>query len=128
MEPFPDRPLIPIYSTRGDVEAFLVYPFVYNRLGEWIGWISSNRKVYSVHGHYAGWLSDDRRILRRFSDGYGEERIEVSPPPKIIIPLPATTPLAPMMPELKIGIIDVLVDAPELLPTLDFGEFREDMD
>jgi hypothetical protein len=128
MDTFPNRPLIPIYSTRGEVDAFLVYPYVYSRQGDWIGWISNDRKVYSVQGHYVGWLSEDRRILRRHSDGYGEKRIEVFPPPKLIIPLPATTPLAPMMAELKIGIIDVLADAPELLPPVDFGEFREDMD
>jgi hypothetical protein len=125
---FPNRPLIPIYSTRGEVEAVLVYPYFFNRQGDWIGWISSDRKVYSVHGHYVGWLSEDRRILRRFSDGYGTERIEVSPPPKLVIAVPATTPLAPMLSEIKIGIIDVLADAPELLPTVDFGEFRDDMD
>lgn len=128
MDVFPNRPLIPIYSTRGDVEAFLVYPYVFNRQGDWIGWISSHRKVYSVHGHYVGWLSEDRRILRRLSEGYGNERIEIVPPPKIFISIPATTPLAPMLAELKIGIIDVIADAPELLPTVDFGEFREDMD
>jgi hypothetical protein len=128
MDDFPNRPLIPIYSSRGDVEAFLVYPYVYNRQGDWIGWISIDRKVYSIYGHYAGWLSEDRRILRRQSDGYGKKRIEVNPPPKLIIAMPANTPLAPMMAELKIGIIDVLADAPELLPPIDFGEFKEDMD
>lgn len=128
METFPNRPLVPIYTTRGDVDAFLVYPYLFSRQGDWIGWISSDRKVYSVHGHYVGWLSEDRRILRRLSEGYGKEKIEVVPPPKLIIPLPPTTPLAPMMAELKIGIIDVLADEPDLLPTVDFGELRDDMD
>jgi hypothetical protein len=128
MDQFPKRPLIPIYSTRGEVEAFLVYPYIYNRQGDWIGWISPERKVYSVHGHYVGWFSEDRRILRRQSDGFGKERIEVDPPPKLMIALPANTPLAPMMAELRIGVVDVLADAPELLPSVDFGDRREDMD
>jgi hypothetical protein len=127
MEIFPKRPLIPIYSTRGDVEAFLVYPYVYSRYGEWIGWISPERVIYSVHGNYVGWLSEDRRILRKQEDGYGRERIEILPPPKLMIPMPANTPLAPLMAELKIGIIDVLADAPELLPPIDFGELHQDM-
>jgi len=32
------------------------------------------------------------------------------------------------MSELTYGIIDVLEDEPELLPSVDFGELREDMD
>jgi hypothetical protein len=42
--------------------------------------------------------------------------------------MPATTPLAPMMSELKIGVIDVLADAPDLLPSIDFGELHQDID
>lgn len=128
MEAFPNRPLIPIYSSRGDVEAFLVYPYIYSRYGEWIGWVSNDRNVYSVHGHYVGWLSDDRRILRKQSDGYGKERIDIYPPPKLMIALPANTPLAPMMAELKIGVIDVLEDAPELLPSIDYGDLHQDIE
>jgi hypothetical protein len=33
-----------------------------------------------------------------------------------------------MMPELIQGLIDVLEEAPELMPSLDSGELREDMD
>jgi hypothetical protein len=33
-----------------------------------------------------------------------------------------------MMAELTQGILDVLEDAPELMPCLDAGELREDMD
>jgi hypothetical protein len=32
------------------------------------------------------------------------------------------------MPELMYGIVDVLEDSPDLLPSVDFGELREDMD
>jgi hypothetical protein len=33
-----------------------------------------------------------------------------------------------MMPEVPIGTHDVLEDRPELLPSVDFGDLREDMD
>jgi hypothetical protein len=32
------------------------------------------------------------------------------------------------MSEMGMGVIDVLDDAPELLPTADYGELREDLD
>ena len=41
--------IIPIYSSRGEVEAFLVFPYLFNRSGEWIGWVTPQREVYSVH-------------------------------------------------------------------------------
>jgi hypothetical protein len=119
--------LISIYTTRGDVGGFLAYPYIYNRQGEWIGWVTSDRQVYSVHGHYAGYLSDDPRILRKQSSGFLKPEISppVNPPP---INPPASVPLAPMMPELPIGVYDVLEDRPELLPGIDFGDLRDDMD
>jgi hypothetical protein len=123
-----ERPLVPIYTTRGDVEAYLAYPNIYNLLGEWVGWVKSDRKVYSVHGHYAGWLNKDPRILRKLADGYGETKIEIPKPSSLTIPIPPTAPLAPLMAELTFGVIDVLLDAPDLLPPIDFGELREDMD
>jgi hypothetical protein len=119
--------LIPIYTTQGDVGAFLAYPNLFNRDGEWIGWVTAQREVYSVHGHYAGILNDDPRILRKLSEGIGSPRMDPPPFPGQIT-LPATIPLAPFMPELPIGFMDVLQDAPELLPSIDFGELREDMD
>jgi hypothetical protein len=33
-----------------------------------------------------------------------------------------------MMPELPIGTFDVLEDRPDMLPSIDFGDLREDMD
>jgi hypothetical protein len=33
-----------------------------------------------------------------------------------------------MMPELPFGIYDVLEEAPDYLPTFDFGDLRDDMD
>jgi hypothetical protein len=118
--------LIPIYSTRGEVAAFLSYPYIFDRLGEWIGWVTPDRQVYSVHGHYVGWLSKDPRILRKLaSDSLIQQ---TPPPPPKRIRVPAMVPLAPMMPELNYGIVDVLDDALEFMPTLDFGERREDME
>jgi hypothetical protein len=33
-----------------------------------------------------------------------------------------------MMPDLQAGVIDVLDEAPDLLPSIDYGDLREDMD
>jgi hypothetical protein len=123
----PPPPCIPIYTTRGDLGAYLVYPFLYNPLGEWIGWVAPDRRVFSVHGHYVGWLSEDPRILRRRSESYEVPRCTPPPPPQPIIP-PARVRLPRMMPELGYGILDVLEDCPDLLPAPDFGELRQDMD
>lgn len=119
--------LIAIYITQGDVGGFLVYPYIYNRQGEWIGWVTPERQVYSVHGHYVGYLSDDPRILRKQSSGYLKPRRSPPPIPQPITP-PATLPLAPMMPELPVGISDVLEDLPEMMPAVDFGDLKDDMD
>jgi hypothetical protein len=120
-------PIIPLYTSRGDAEAFLVYPHLFNRLGEWIGWVTAEREVYSVLGAYVGRISDDRRIIRK-------RVLEVTPPsrtppspPKKIYP-PATVPLAPLMKELEFSFMDVLLEEPERLHTIDAGELRQDMD
>ncbi len=57
--------IIPIYSSRGEVEAFLVFPYLFNQSGEWIGCVTSQREVYSVLGAYVGVLTNDPRIVRR---------------------------------------------------------------
>lgn len=119
--------LIPIYTTRGDLGAFLAYPYLYNIAGEWIGWVTPERSVFSVHGHYVGRLTDEPRILRKRSYDYTEPRRTPPPVPPAIRP-PAHAPLAPQMAELTLSQIDVLEDEPELLPSVDFGELREDMD
>jgi hypothetical protein len=33
-----------------------------------------------------------------------------------------------MMPELPIGVYDVIEERPDLLPAVDFGDLRDDMD
>ena len=123
-----NRQLIPIYTSRGDLEAYLSYPYIYNKQGEWIGWISPERTVFSVHGHYVGWLADGPRILRKLAEGFGHQKINVELPAEDKINPPAHMPLAPLMPELVFGTIDVLLEQPDLLPSVDFGELREDMD
>lgn len=121
------RRLIPIYTTSGDVGAYLVYPHLYNRRGEWIGWVTTDREVYSVLGNYIGWLTDDPRILRKRSYDFSNPR-KTAPAPQPRIRVPATSPLAPMMAELSFTTIDVLEEEPDRLSTLDFDELREDMD
>ena len=120
--------IIPIYSTRGDVEIFLVYPYLYNRQGEWVGFVQPNRDIYSVMGYYVGELSDDKRILRKRAMDEEKPRIKPPPAPASRMRSPATLPLPPMMRELPHSIIDVLEDMPERLHTLDSGELKQDLD
>ncbi|MBI5961948.1 MAG: hypothetical protein HY863_00605 [Chloroflexi bacterium] len=119
--------IIPIYTTKGDAEAFLVYPYIFNRNGDWIGFITPKREIYSVLGDYVGTLTNDPRIVRKRATSTLKPRLKPPPRPKKIYP-PATIPLAPMMPELSHSVIDVLLDAPERLHTVDSGESRQDMD
>lgn len=121
------RKLIPIYTSRGDAEAFLLYPHLFNRLGEWIGFVTPKREVYSVLGYYVGYLTDDRRILRKRATSTLKPRLQPPPSPGKVLP-PATVPLPPMMRELTHSQVDVLLDEPERLHPIDSGEFREDMD
>ncbi|RIK30339.1 MAG: hypothetical protein DCC56_08380 [Anaerolineae bacterium] len=119
--------IIPIYTSQGDAEAFLLYPHIFNRLGEWIGWITPQREVYSVMGYFVGTLTSDPRIVRKRSDDADKPRQNPPPPPGRIAP-PAQIPLAPMMQDFTHSLIDVLLDEPERLHTIDSGEMREDMD
>ncbi len=118
---------IPIYTSRGDLGAFLIYPNIFNLSGEWLGFVTSSREVYSIRGDYVGWLSDERRILRKRSDDYSKPKLKPPPKPSKTFP-PANFPLAPLMPELGFDVIDVLLDEPDLMPTADVGELRPDMD
>jgi hypothetical protein len=123
----PQRSIIPIYTTRGDAEAFLVYPYLYNRLGEWIGWVTAERQVYSVIGFYVGELTAEPRIIRKRITATLKPR-KTPPARPQRITLPATIPLPPMMGDLRFGVLDVLMDEPERLHTLDAGELRQDLD
>lgn len=123
----PEAKLVPIYTTSGDVGALLAYPYIYNLAGEWIGWVASNRLVYSVLGYHIGQLTNEPRILRRRSHDYTQPRRKPPAPPPAIR-LPSSQPLPPMFPELALGFFDVLDEEPELLPPVDSGELREDLD
>jgi hypothetical protein len=121
------RTIIPIYTTRGDAEAFLAYPYLFNRLGEWIGWVSPGRDVYSVLGLYVGELTAEPRIIRKRITATLKSR-KTPPPAPPRISVPATIPLAPMMGELRFGTEDVLLEEPERLHTADTGDMRQDVD
>lgn len=119
--------LIPIYNSKGDAEAFLKYPYLFNRNGDWVGFVTPIREVYSVRGEYVGMLTNDPRIVSKRATSTLRPRLVPPPnPPKVN--LPATVPLAPLMSDLSHSLIDVLLDSPEKLHTSDGGEFREDMD
>lgn len=119
--------IIPIYSSRGEAEAFLVFPHLFNRSGEWIGWVTPKREVYSVMGYYAGTISSDARIVRKRSEA--DLRPRLQPPPRPVkLATPASVPLAPLMSDLPISLIDVLLEEPERLHTSDSGELRPDLD
>lgn len=120
------RPMA-IYTTRGDVGAFLVYPYLYNQTGDWIGWVTSSREVYSILGVFVGRLATPPRILRRRADDFDHPKVTPPEMPKRIYP-PATVPLPPMMPELSFDTIDVLYEEPERLHTIDVGDLRQDLD
>ncbi len=119
--------IIPIYNSKGDPEAFMEYPYIFNRNGDWVGWVTPKREIYSVIGYYIGYLTNDPRILRKRSTSTLKPRLQPPVAPKKIY-LPATIPLAPLMSELSASTIDVLLDEPERLHTFDTGEFLEDMD
>jgi hypothetical protein len=118
---------VPLYSSRGDPEALLEYPNIFSVSGEWIGIVTEQRDVYSVLGYYVGRLSDDRRILRERTLSAPKPPIQAPPPVARITP-PATVPLSPILSELTYSTIDVLLEEPERLHTLDVGELRQDMD
>jgi hypothetical protein len=119
--------IIPIYTSNGDAEAFLFFPYLYNRSGEWIGWVTREREVYSVLGYFVGEMSIEPRILRRrISTGVTPRKPPPQNPPRIAIP--ATIPLAPLMAELRFGIVDVLLEEPERLHSIDSGELQQDIE
>ena len=123
----PQRRIIPIYSSRGEAEAFLLFPHLFNRNGDWIGWVTPKREIYSVLGYYVGALTDDARIVRKRADDENKPRLQAPPFPGRIS-TPATIPLAPLMKDLTHSIVDVLQEEPERLHTLDGGELRQDLD
>jgi hypothetical protein len=120
-------PLIPIYTSKGDAEAFLLYPYLFNRSGDWIGFVTPQREVYSVLGNFVGALTNDPRIVGKRTTSTFKPRLEPPPTPQRVFP-PATVPLPRMMADLSYSLIDILLDAPERLHTVDSGESRPDLD
>ena len=123
----PQTGLIPIYTTKGDAEAFLLNPYLFNRNGDWIGFITPQKEVYSVLGNYVGALTSEPRIVSKRTTSTLKPRLNPPPRPQKVYP-PAIIPLPPMMAELSHSVIDVLQDAPERLHTTDTGEQRQDLD
>ena len=122
----PQRAVVAIYTSRGDAEAFLSYPYLHNRLGEWIGWVTTDRQVYSVLGFYVGEMTAEPRIVRkRVTSSFKPPLTPPAPPKKLL--LPATIPLPPMLPDLRFGVMDVLLEEPERLHTIDAGELKPDL-
>jgi len=123
----PKGKAIPIYTSKGDWSALMVFPFLFNTLGEWVGWVTPDRQAYDVDGRYVGWLTTDPRVLRRRT--YDQPVPRKTPPvaPERIRP-PATVPLPPMMADLPFENVDVLLEEPERLHTIDTGELKEDVD
>jgi hypothetical protein len=120
-------PLLPIYTTRGDLGGFIRDNYIFSPIGDWIGWVSEDHHVYSVHGHWVGRWTPERRIVRKREYGTSNAMRTPPPTPGPVRP-PGQVPLPPMMPELPTNVIDVLDEMPELLPPIDYGELREDMD
>jgi len=118
---------IPIYTSRGDWAALMVFPYVFSPMGEWVGWVTPGRQVYDVDGVFIGWVTDEPRILRKRTYDVLPPRIAPPPIPEKVRP-PSGVPLPPMMAELPFEIVDVLEDEPERLHTQDTGEFKEDVD
>ncbi len=118
----------PLYTTRGHWAGMLVDHYLYNELGEWIGWVDEDCNVYSVSGAYVGVLSRDMRVLaKRAWDDIRPRRTPPARPP-VRITLPPHAPLAPMMSELNHDTVDVLEDMPERLHTLDADPDAKDLD
>jgi hypothetical protein len=119
--------IIPVYSSRGETEAYLVFPYLFNRGGEWIGWVTPKKEVYSVLGNYVGYLTADPRIVRKRVEAATRPRLKAPAPPQRLV-APAQTPLAPLMSDLTNSLVDVLAEEPERLHTVDTGELRQDLD
>lgn len=119
--------IIPIYTSKGDAEVFMLYPYLFNRLGEWVGFTTPEKDVYSILGAYVGYISKDNRILRKRNLESVIPFLTPPAPPNKVMP-PATIPLAPLMSELLYSTMDVLLEEPERLHTIDTGEFKQDLD
>ncbi len=98
-----------------------------NKSGEWIGWVTPQKEVYSVLGNYAGFLTSDARVVRKRADDGARPQMNAPPAPQRLI-TPAHAPLAPLMSDLPHSLVDILAEEPERLHTVDTGELRNDLD
>ena len=119
--------LVPIYTTRGDLGAILRYPYLFNPSGEWIGWVTAEREVYSIYGSFVGHISKEWRIIRSRSLEATHPTRQPPRDPGCLTP-PTHFPLPPMMAELTYNQMDVLEEAPGLLAPADSGEFKPDLE
>jgi len=120
--------LTPIYTTPGDLGAFLQYPFLFNPQGEWIGIVASNDEVYSVLGHYVGYMGDGPRILRKRSYSFDRPAIKAPEPPPLVFKIPPTAPLPPLMSEITYSEMDILEEEPDRLLPRTAAENLKDLD
>jgi hypothetical protein len=116
-----------IFTSRGDWGAFLIYPYLFNQTGEWIGWATREKEIFNLDGNYVGMISSDQRIVRKKSlEIIPAKRAVPKPPSKPRIP--ASIPLPPQMADIPFDLLDVLEDLPDLLHTMDSGEFKPDVE
>jgi len=120
--------LFPIYTTSGDLGAFMHYPYIFNPQGEWIGFLTSKKEVYSVLGTYVGYLSDGPRILCKRSYSFDRPPLKPPEPPPLIIRVPPTAPLPPMMSEITFSEMDILEEEPERLLPRNAAENLSELD
>jgi hypothetical protein len=120
--------LTPIYTTSGDALAYMQFSYIFDLQGEWIGFITPNKEVFSVLGKYVGYLADGPRILRKRSYSFDRPVIPSPESPPIIVKVPPNAPLPPMMSETTFSEIDVLEEEPDRLLPRNAAENLYDLD
>lgn len=123
-----DDKLTPIYTTSGDAVAYMQYSYLFNMQGEWIGFINSKKEVFSVLGKYVGYLADGPRILRKRSYSFDRPLVKPPEPPAIVVKVPPTAPLPPMMSETTFSEMDVMEEEPDRLLPRNAAENLFDLD
>ncbi|GAB4581970.1 MAG: hypothetical protein Fur0022_47220 [Anaerolineales bacterium] len=123
-----DDKLTPLYTTSGDAVAYMQFSYIFNLQGEWIGFITPNKEVFTVLGKYAGYLADGPRILRKRSYSFDRPTIKPPEPPAIIVKIPPNAPLPPMMSETTFSELDVLEEEPDRLLPRTAAENLSDLD
>lgn len=112
----------PIYRTDGAWVGIYKEGHIFNTEGDWLGFVVG-REVYDPVGEYLGFLSDDRRLLRKKSPPERPKRTVPAQPERPQVP--ASMPLAPLMPEIPFHIVDVFEEEGERLMYV--SETRPDM-